>query len=80
MKITLETLLIRLRNPKVITALVSGILLLLFNTGIITMDKANHITDIVNILLSLVVSVGVIGNPESHVPVVETPVETTVVE
>ena len=75
MKINFKTILLRLENPKVRTAIVSGILLLLFNTGIITMDKANHITEIVNAICSLAIGIGVMGNPESHVPV-----ETTVVE
>lgn len=65
----LNTLLVRLRNPKVVTALVSGVLILLLNTGVITLDKANHITTIVNAILSIAVGVGVFGDPESHVQV-----------
>jgi uncharacterized membrane protein len=57
----------RLKNPKVITAVVSGILLILVNTGLIDLEMSDKVTEIVNILLGIGVTLGVIGNPESHI-------------
>lgn len=69
MKSKFETLLVRLQNPKVLTALISGVLIILLNTGVITLDKANHITALANAILSVLIGVGVVGDPESHVQV-----------
>jgi uncharacterized membrane protein len=63
----LKKLSVRIQNPKVIVAVVSGVLLILSNTGIITIDHANYVNDIMNTFLSAFVGLGVFGNPESHV-------------
>jgi uncharacterized membrane protein len=63
----LKKLSVRIQNPKVIVAVVSGLLLILSSTGIITIDHANYVNDIVNTFLSVFVGMGVFGNPESHV-------------
>lgn len=63
----LKKLSVRIQNPKVIVAVVSGVLLILSNTGIITIDHANYVNDILNTFLSAFVGLGVFGNPESHV-------------
>lgn len=71
MKSLTSKLLTRIQNPKVIIATVSGIILVCANTGLITVEHANHINDILNTVLSLIVGLGVFANPESHVlPVV----------
>lgn len=57
----------RISNPKVITAIVSGVLIILVNTGVIGEDMSAKVTDTVNILLSVGVTLGIFGNPESHV-------------
>ena len=63
----LKKLSVRIQNPRVIVAVVSGLLLILSSTGIITIDHANYVNDIVNTFLSVFVGMGVFGNPESHV-------------
>lgn len=63
----LKKVLNRLQNIKVITAVVSGILLILVNTGVIDIDMSNSIMDTVNIILGLLVTIGVFGDPESHI-------------
>lgn len=62
----INTLLIRLQNRNIIVSIVSGILLILTSTGMITLSSANHINDIINTILSLLVGVGILSNPESH--------------
>lgn len=57
----------RLKNPKVVTAVVSGILMILVNTGIIDMDMSAKAMDIANTVLGLGITIGVFGNPESHI-------------
>lgn len=57
----------RLRNPKVITALVAGILLVLVNTNIIDTGSSEKLNEVVNGILSIGVALGVFGNPESHI-------------
>lgn len=65
----LNKILVRIQNPKVIVAVVSGVLAILINTGLVTLANANHIIDIVNGILAVGVTVGIFGNPESHLPV-----------
>lgn len=76
MKTIMQKLVIRIQNPKVIVAVVSGALLILTNTGIVTVDHANHISDALNTVLTVIVGLGVFGNPESHLiaPVLSVPV------
>jgi uncharacterized membrane protein len=57
----------RLRNPKVITAICSGVLIILVNTGVIDLEMSKKVTETVTILLGIGVSIGVFGDPESHV-------------
>jgi uncharacterized membrane protein len=57
----------RIRNPKVITAIVSGILMILVNLDIIDIHLQGKILDTVNYVLGLGVSIGIFGNPESHI-------------
>jgi uncharacterized membrane protein len=57
----------RIRNPKVITAIVSGILMILVNLDIIDVHLQGKILDAANYILGLGVSIGIFGNPESHV-------------
>jgi uncharacterized membrane protein len=63
----LKKFLVRLKNPKVITAVISGILIILVNLGIIGVDLSNHVTDTVNTILSVGVAVGVFSDPDSHI-------------
>jgi uncharacterized membrane protein len=57
----------RIRNPKVITAIVSGILIILVNTGVIDIEMSDKVAHIVDTVLTFGVTIGVFGNPESHV-------------
>lgn len=63
----MKKFLVRLKNPKVITAVISGILIILVNLGIIGVDLSNHVTDTVNTILSVGVAVGVFSDPDSHI-------------
>lgn len=60
-------LLIRLQNPRVIIGITSGTLMILVNLEIISVDFSNQIIELINILLSIGVSIGILANPESHV-------------
>lgn len=57
----------RIKNPKVITAVVSGILLILVNVGIIDTHMSDNILKGVNTVLGLLVGLGIFANPDSHV-------------
>lgn len=57
----------RIRNPKVILGIVSGILMILVNLGVIDMEISSKVTEMVNIVLGIGVSIGIFANPESHV-------------
>lgn len=63
----LKKLWVRLHNVKVLVALVSGILLVLLNTGIIDTATHDRVLEVFNSILSILVAIGVFGNPESHV-------------
>ncbi|MCY8048437.1 hypothetical protein MOD91_18100 [Bacillus haynesii] len=57
----------RLRNRKVLLAVVSGILLILVNLGLIDVELSDKVLEAVNTLLGLGVSIGIFSNPDSHV-------------
>jgi len=57
----------RIKNPKVILAVVSGILMVLVNIGVIDTSISDHVTEVVNTILGVLISIGIFGNPESHV-------------
>jgi uncharacterized membrane protein len=63
----MKKFLTRIRNVKVITAVISGILIILVNTGVIDLHMSEKITDTVNTVLGIGVTLGVFGDPESHV-------------
>jgi uncharacterized membrane protein len=63
----LNKVLTRIKNPKVAIAVVSGILLILVNLGLIDAVTQGKVLDIANTILSVGVTIGIFGNPESHV-------------
>lgn len=67
MRKMLNKLKVRLRNKAVLVALVSGVTFLLTTLGVIDIPKANHIGDVINSVLVILVSLGIVSDPESHV-------------
>lgn len=63
----MKKFLTRIKNPKVVTAIISAILLILVNFGVIDLELSSKIDVLVNTVLSALIGVGVFGNPESHV-------------
>lgn len=63
----LNKVLVRLRNVKVLTAVVSGLIMILVNLGVIDVDMSAKAMDTFNILLGIGIAVGVFGNPDSHI-------------
>jgi uncharacterized membrane protein len=57
----------RLKNAKVLMAIVSGILLILVNLGIINAEVVSHYEVTINTILGILVGLGVVSDPESHV-------------
>ncbi|MGR9546528.1 hypothetical protein [Priestia megaterium] len=57
----------RILNPKVILAIVSGILVILVNLGIIDADMSHDVTVAVNTILGFLITLGIFGHPESHI-------------
>lgn len=63
----MNKVLTRLKNPKVVLAVVSGVALILVNVGVIDMSMHDKALEIANYALGVGIAVGVFGNPESHV-------------
>jgi uncharacterized membrane protein len=61
----LKKVLNRLKNTKVIIAVVSGVLAILVNLGVIGSDVSDEVLRNLNILLGLGVTLGIFGNPET---------------
>jgi uncharacterized membrane protein len=57
----------RIRNPKVILGIVSGVLMILVNLGIIDAVMSDQVIEITNMILGVGVAIGIFSNPESHV-------------
>ncbi|WP_235183933.1 phage holin family protein [Exiguobacterium undae] len=62
-----EKIVTRIRNPKVLVGVISGVLMILVNFEVISIDLSNQISDLVNAVLSIGISIGIFANPESHV-------------
>jgi uncharacterized membrane protein len=63
----LKKILTRLKNPKVVTAVVSGVLIILVNLGIIGVDLSHNVESTVNTILGICIAIGIFGNPDSHI-------------
>lgn len=61
-KINFKELVSRLKNRYVITGVVSGLLLILVNAGVIDTHMSDNITKTVNTILSIGVGMGIISN------------------
>lgn len=67
MKNLLKTLFVRLQNRNVLLSVFSGVMLILTSTGVISVEQTNHINAIVNTVLTALVGIGIVSNPESHI-------------
>lgn len=63
----LKKVLIRLRNKKIFLSVTSGILLIFVNLGIIDNVMSDKLNELLNIVLSIGVAVGIFSDPESHI-------------
>jgi uncharacterized membrane protein len=54
----------RLKNPAVVTALVSGILIALVNTSLIDVELSTKVTEIMSAILTVGVAFGILSNPD----------------
>lgn len=67
MKTLLKTLTTRLQNRNVILGVLSGAALILVNLGIVKVDQVDHFNLIANTVLTLLVGMGIVSDPESHI-------------
>ncbi|MDR7207610.1 phage holin [Priestia megaterium] len=56
----------RLKNGKVLMSVISGIILILVNLGVIDAEFVSHYEVTINTILGILVGLGVISDPESH--------------
>jgi uncharacterized membrane protein len=62
----MKKLLVRLSNKKVLLSVISGILLILVQLNVINVEMSHNVDVVVNTVLSVLVAVGVVSDPESH--------------
>ncbi|MGG0487243.1 phage holin [Priestia aryabhattai] len=62
----MKKLLVRLGNKKVLLSVISGILLILVQLNVIDVEMSHNVDVVVNTVLGLLVAVGVVSDPESH--------------
>jgi len=63
----MKKLMVRLQNKKVLLSVISGILLILVQLNVIDVEMSHSVDVVVNTVLGLLVAVGVVSDPESHV-------------
>lgn len=63
----MQKLLVRLQNKLTLTSIFSGVILILLNTGAIDVGMSHSIEVTFNIILGILVSLGIVSDPESHV-------------
>jgi uncharacterized membrane protein len=64
----MKKLLVRLQNKRVLLSILSGVLLILVNTGVIDVGMSQQVEVIVNTVLGILITLGIVSDPESHVP------------
>lgn len=62
----LKTVLKRIKNKKVVLAVVSGIVMILLNLGLIDGAMQEQVLTITNIVLGLGVTLGIFANPDKE--------------
>jgi uncharacterized membrane protein len=62
----MKKLFARLRNGKVLLAVISGILLVLVQLGVIDVAMSHNLSIAIDTVLSVFVALGIISDPESH--------------
>jgi uncharacterized membrane protein len=63
----LNKVLTRLQNKTILLSVVSGIMIILLNLGVIDMEISQKADVIINTVLGVLVALGIVKNPESHV-------------
>lgn len=63
----MNKVLVRLKNRRVLTAVISGVLMILVNIGVIDLAMSDQFNELANIILGIGVTIGIFSNPESHI-------------
>lgn len=63
----MKKILRRLQNKKILLSVLSGILLILVQTGVIGADMSQSWDVTINTALTVLVAIGVVSDPESHI-------------
>jgi len=63
----MEKILRRLQNKQVLVSVVSGILLVLVSTGAVDLEMSHKLDVTFNTLLSVIIALGIVSDPESHI-------------
>jgi uncharacterized membrane protein len=63
----MKKILTRLQNKTILLSVVSGIMIILLNLGVIDAGMSQKADVIINTVLGILVAVGIVKNPESHV-------------
>lgn len=62
----MKKFLLRLKNKKVLLAVISGILVILVNLGVIDLEMSDKVMKMVDLVLGLGVTIGIFSDPDSH--------------
>lgn len=63
----MNKILVRLQNKKVLVSVVSGIVLILVSTGTIDLEMSQKVDVVFNTMLSIIIALGIVADPESHI-------------
>lgn len=55
----------RLKNSKVLIGVMSGILMILLNLGIIDANMSDDLMNVANAVLTMLIGLGIVSNPET---------------
>lgn len=63
----MKTFIARLQNKKVLLSLFAGVVMILVNTGTIDVAMSHQVEVIFNTVLSILVGLGIVSDPDSHI-------------
>lgn len=57
----------RITNKRVFLAIVSAVLVILVQLGVVDVEMSAKVEDVSSVIAGLLVSIGIFANPESHI-------------
>lgn len=63
----MKKIMLRLQNKTILVSVISGLMIILLNAGVIDVEMSTKADVIINTALGILVALGIVKDPESHI-------------